>query len=240
MHQLVATVRGQDPGFRPDVASAKITRSLLCVLAWGILALVLIVTMGLTDNLWLNHFTWWGWICQGLFFSAWSMWGLTDAFGLTSEAEGFFLLHTAPFMFSILSAIAVLIALLPIIDDGIIEAQSGDMSLGVVNIGNIFVHYVPCGVCISLLGQRAEHVRAAYRQTKDELGGAPSTQLTNAVWLSGVVLPLAFGGIYASWYDFQQEYTVNVDHAVVYVAGLMTLVVCTLVLWCLLFPMRVC
>lgn len=222
------------------IVVSRLTQSLMCVGLWSAVASCLLLLMAAVGQLWLNHFTWWGWTWQAIFFGVWFSSGVLDAFGFSRNAEGIFLLHTAPFSLSILNAIGVLITLLPIMDSGIIAAQSDGMPLGEINLGNIAVHYVPIAVCVTLLGQRSRHVRDAYIQTKSVFIHGLSWVPGTAIWLSGVAMPLAFGGVYASWYDFQDEYTVDAAHGVVYLAGLATLVVTTALLRFFLIPHQVC
>lgn len=219
---------------------ARLTQSLMLVGLWSAIACSMLLLMAAMGQLWLNHFTWWGWTWQAIFFGVWFSSGVFDAFGFSENAEGVFLLHAAPFSLSILNAIGVLITLLPIMDSGIIAAQSGDTPLGEINLGNIAVHYVPIAVCVTLLGQRSRHVRNAYLQTKAVFIHGTDWVPGTAIWLSGVAMPLAFGGVYAAWYDFQAEYTVNAAHGVVYLAGLLTIIITTALLRFFLIPHRVC
>ncbi len=223
------------PRLGADTVTSRLTRSLLCVGAWSAVASTLLLAMSVVWGLWLNHFTW-----QAIFFGAWFTAGMSDAFGVSRNAEGVFLLHTAPFTFSILNAIGVLITVLPIMDSGIIAAQSGDTPLGEINLGNIAVHYLPIAVYVTLLTQRAKHVRDAYSRTKATFIHGMDWVPKVSVWLSGVALPLAFGGVYAAWYDFQAEYTVNAEHMIVYLAGLITLVLSTTLLWVFLLVRHIC
>jgi hypothetical protein len=155
-------------------------------------------------------------------------------------SEGLCLLGGAPFTLSVLSAVATLITLLPIMDEGIIAAQSGGLPLGVINLGNIAVHYVPVVVLVVLVGQRSGCVHDTFSRIDASVAPYAPWVPRAVVWLTGVPLPLAFGGAYVAWYDFQAEYSVNAAHGPVYLAGLLTLVVTTLGLWMLLYQRRIC
>lgn len=220
---------------------SRMDRGGCVVLGWAVFTATMLSAMAVYGLLNLHHFTYWGWLCQLLFYIAWFVTIVSDAVCFTDQAEAVFLVAAAPFMMGILVAIALLIALLPLMDPGIIEAQSDGWDLGLLNVANIFIHYVPVMLFTNVLSGRTHAIR-------DFVAGANTrsrhrhlaTSIKAVVFVSGVVLPISLGGVYASRFDFQHTYSVHADHASVYAAGLGCLFFSSFLLYTFLFAPSIC
>jgi hypothetical protein len=104
----------------------------------------------------LYHFTYWGLILSLVLSVTWVATSIVDHLrgvaGLVQGLEAAVLALGAPPVVGVLTLVGVLITAVPIMDPAIVEAQGGDLQLGLINFYNLLMHYLPIfvfGICLA-------------------------------------------------------------------------------------------
>ncbi len=220
---VATTARRHNLLLRPSVLTS------VCFVVIGVVG---IGAVALVTGLDLDHFTWWTWFAHLLFHVLLVRARFADAarpqadvVGLGSS-EGTLLFASGPTVHGALSAVAILIAMIPIMDAGIFTAQAEGYSPGIVNVANLVMHYFPVGVFYAVVGARAHVLRAyslhLYFRWR-QLGHAANWYLL--LLFTGFLLPSVLPLLYLSVFSFQVSYGVHIASAPIYATGIGAIVV---------------
>jgi hypothetical protein len=174
----------------------------------------------------LYHFTYWGLLLSFGLAVAWVAVGARDSLRRPGVApwEGPVLAIAGPFVLGVLLLVAVLITAVPVMDPNIVKSQGGDTPLGIVNLFNLLMHYLPPVVFGTAMVAR-------WSLVKQYLSGLHRAQVrapTRAILQEAVILVLALllpcttANMYTSLFDFNSAYGVNIVHSRAYLVGYVT------------------
>ena len=212
---------------RPD--SMWSTDSARILGAYCVVLLALLLWRLSMDGSTYTHFTYWGLTLSFLLGATWLVAMYLDGATWVGRVppgtplptwEGMVLMVVAVPVLGVLFAVAVLITAMPILDVDIIVAQGGDMSLAVVNVANIVIHYLPPVVIVVVLHMRwAVFSQHLWWLTDGVKGGVV---FATTLVATACMTPLGIACMYSATIDFNKAYGVNVRPLYVYNTGLFT------------------
>jgi hypothetical protein len=180
---------------------------------------VALVTRGLA----MYHFTYWSLSVSTVGIVAWCAGAVSDAWARRTPVrhastdaftwEEVFLVYGAGAVLGVLALVMFLITLLPAMDSNIIAAQTEGIELGIANVGNLFMHYLPFFVfLVALLLRRQQFIAALHVACGCFYPlSAEGRFVVEATCVAQFLLaPSAFAGIYNARFNFQEEYGVSV------------------------------
>lgn len=197
------------------------------VVAYAALAVLFLAGLAATGNLSYAYFTYWGWTWQAAWSVAWTVFILSDAHGRTEGAEGAWLFTTAGFSLAYLTVVGVIITVVPA-EEGTawVLTMSEDMSLGLVNLGNLVAHYVPWAAASMLVIARRDAISAFCGELDSVLKPVGMVWVRSAwLWTSSVSGLVALSNVWSAWFDFNTVYLTSVEEWLAFLMGIGGIVV---------------